>query len=485
MGRLFWKVFFGFWLTMLIAAIVAALLVRVQQSQQADEQQPGPRSLQGELFQSPWVTDRLLRHAQILRHGGSGALRAYIMQSAQRRRNQGRPDLPVLVVDAADRDLLDRPIPARALEQARRVVVPLGQLAEHEHRREPGRHGDREDILRASAAALGVRAADGGEFLLFVPRPADGPLSRRQMPLWARLPAWSLVAAGVAFSLFFSGALAWYLARPIRALRAGLRRVAEGDLDTRVAPVIGARRDELADLGRDLDRTTERLQQLLNSQRRLLHDVSHELRSPLARLSAAVGIMRQTPARFPDMLQRLEQETSRLDHLVGEILTLARLDEDQGQGKPERVDLRELMADVAADASFEAQARGVRVETADGAPALYLGHPTLLLRAIENLVRNAVRFSPEQGRVDIALEIDRRTWRIHVLDRGPGISDDLIEKVQEPFVRGGAENGDGFGLGLAIARRAAQIHGGSLELRNRDGGGLVATIVLPAPSDTR
>ncbi|MEZ5653049.1 MAG: HAMP domain-containing sensor histidine kinase [Burkholderiaceae bacterium] len=480
MGRLFWKVFLGFWLTMLMVASIAALLVLADRAGGDDDELLGRPGVHGDLLVSPWVTDRLLRHAQILRHGGRDALRDYVLAREERRGRSMRPRPAVFVTDPAGGDLLGRPVPAQALRQAREHAVALERFGAHDDARYSGGRRQADDETHADAVpAISVRDGGDRDYLLFSPRPVDGPLARRTVPLWARVPTWSLFVAGVTFSLAFSGLLAWYLARPIRALRAGLRRVAEGDLESRVAPLIGARRDELADLGRDLDRTTERLQQLLESQRRLLHDVSHELRSPLARLTAAVGIVRQTPARLPDMLDRLEQETERLDDLVGEILTLSRLEETHGHGVPVDVDLRELIADVAADAAFEAQGRAVGVSADDGPPAFVNGHPSLLLRAIENLVRNAVRFSPQGGRVTIELGAIDRGWRLAVADQGPGIAPDLLDKVLEPFVRG-SQDGQGFGLGLAIARRAVEIHGGRLELSNRhDGPGLIATIELP------
>lgn len=462
MGRLFWKVLLGFWLALLAAGTIVAIVVFTVQQTESDDELLGRADGPGLLLRSPWVSDRLLRHAEILRHAGEPALRDYMHRAHERRMARGRTPVVVLVVDARGRDLLGRPVPASALELARRVALTV-----------------EEDAAETPAVALRVSADAGGEYLLFMPRPPEWGRGRPEPPFWARLPTSALLTAGLAFSLLFSAALAWYLARPIRALRAGLRRVAGGDLGTRVAPVIGRRRDELADLGRDLDRTTERLQRLIESQRRLLHDVSHELRSPLARMQAAMGILRQTPARADSMIERLEHETRRLDELVGEILTLARLDEDPGSVAPETIDLRDLIADVVADASFEAQQRQVSVAFADGPAAAFDGRPTLLLRAVENLLRNAVRHSRPGAVVEVALDADGEHWRIDVTDRGPGIEPARLQKVLEPFVRGGADDGEGFGLGLAIAQRAVQIHGGRLELANREGGGLVATIRLP------
>ena len=475
MGRLFWKVFFGFWLTILIAAGVTALTLSVLNATgEGDAFERGDG--RGSLLQGRRVADRIERHAQILRYGGEQALRDYVEGVERRRAELGRrPPLAVLAVDDTGRELLGRRVPPDALGEARATAQAAF----------PNRDADDfTDPLRAERA-LRVESRDGSGYLLFMPRPAPSAGDRRAIPFWRRLPTEAFVSAGLVFSLLFSGALAWYLARPIRALRAGLRRVADGDLESRVEPLIGRRRDELADLGRDLDRTTERLRQLLASQRRLLHDVSHELRSPLARMQAAVGIMRQSPARLPPMLDRLEHETERLDALVGEILTLARLEETQGQGEPEPFDLRELLADVLADAAFEVQGREVEVKLVPGEAAPCVGHPALLLRALENLVRNAVRHSPDGGTVTVRLqggnEGSGERMRVEIDDEGPGIAADQLERMLEPFVRGGGDDGQGFGLGLAIARRAIEIHHGDLRLINRAEGGLRAIVELPGP----
>ena len=150
---------------------------------------------------------------------------------------------------------------------------------------------------------------------------------------------------------------------------------------------MGRRRDELADLGRDFDRMTGQLQLLMAGQRRLLHDVSHEMRSPLARLQAAVGLLRQQPENVVAGCERIERECGRMDHLVGELLTLSRLEAGVSLGANEEIDLAELLADIVEDARFEAKGRHIELEVSG--PALMLGNAELLQRAIENVVRNA------------------------------------------------------------------------------------------------
>jgi two-component system OmpR family sensor kinase len=288
------------------------------------------------------------------------------------------------------------------------------------------------------------------------------------------------IAIGILVSLGFSALLAWYLSKPIRHLRWAFAAASKGKLDTRVTSMMGRRRDEIADLGRDFDRMAQQLQQLILSQQRLLHDVSHELRSPLARLQAAIGLARQNPRKTEASLERIERESMRLDELVEEVLTLSRLEAGTGVGRRERVDLTELVADIADDARYEAQAHGRDVVFAGDGEAVSEVYGHMLHRAFENVVRNGVKFTREGTTVEVGTAATAQAITVTVADRGPGVPEGEIESIFEPFYRGGqGDHTDGFGLGLAIARRAVEAHGGRIRARNREGGGLVMEIVLP------
>lgn len=298
-----------------------------------------------------------------------------------------------------------------------------------------------------------------------------------------RLPYVPLVA-GLLVSLLFAALLAWYCAKPIRSLRAAFAAAARGRLGQRLAPAMGGRRDELADLGRDFDRMAEQLKQLMDGQRRLLHDVSHELRSPLARLQAAIGLARQQPERSEELLSRIELESVRMDGLVSELLTLSRLEAGMEERLDETVDLCELLVILVEDARFEAQARACTVEyPAPPSPSCLLtGSAELLHRALENVVRNALKHAPPGGRVGIALlpEIAPGQCGVRICDNGPGVPADDLAAIFRPFFRGeGGTHADGHGLGLAIARRIVELHGGSIVAANRDAGGLCVSIALP------
>jgi len=248
--------------------------------------------------------------------------------------------------------------------------------------------------------------------------------------------------------------------------------------------VLGRRRDEIADLGRDFDHMAARLQALVEAQKRLLHDVSHELRSPLARLQVAVGLARQQPERLESALERIERETARLDALVGELLTLSRLEAGVTGAPAGVLDAGELLEEIVADARFEAEAAGCRVELQlRGALAVH-GRDELLRRALENVIRNAVRYTARDTVVEVSAARDAVELAITVCDRGPGVPEAELDRLFEPFFR--AERGAqraGYGLGLAIARRAVEAHSGRIRASNRPGGGLCVEIRLPVGAD--
>lgn len=280
-------------------------------------------------------------------------------------------------------------------------------------------------------------------------------------------------------SLIFAALLAWYFAKPIRHLREALAEAASGNLDVRLDPRMGRRRDELADLGRDFDRMASQLQALMEGQRRLLHDVSHEMRSPLARLQAAIGLLHKQPENLTAAIERIERESVRMDRLVGELLTLSRL-EAGGEKTNEDIQLGELLNDIAQDACFEAEAQNRHVALQVEGDPVVRGNAVLLQRAVENVVRNAIRHTPENSVVQLACRLERGRVCVSICDAGPGVSEARLEDIFEPFFRAHAgTDGDGHGLGLAIAKRVVTAHGGSIRARNRAEGGFCVEIELP------
>jgi len=282
--------------------------------------------------------------------------------------------------------------------------------------------------------------------------------------------------------------LSWYLTKPIVRLRAATRQLAAGDLSARSGAPTSKRRDEIAGLMRDFDAMAERLETLVKAQSRLLNDISHELRSPLARLNVALGLARQrSDVENADMLDRIELEAARLNELIGRILTLARLEDGEQGAPPTPVPLDELVASVAEDAEFEAQARHCHVHTVipEGDWDVR-GNASLLHSAVENVVRNAIRYTQEGTSVEVKLTAEEGANRpeavIKVADSGPGVPPESLEKLFEPFYRIDDARGrltGGVGLGLAITERAVRFHGGRVSAHNRTEGGLCVEIRLP------
>ena len=453
MGRLFWK----FFLCILLAQVAAtigiggAFWLRDRARSQAIELDNGPPA---------WIA--LDAAAATLKHGGVQALRGMLGELQ-------RPQ--VFVQDSQGRELLGRAVPSELQAEVRR------QLASGEPRRGirqlAGPDGERYTAF-VRRQFRGAPLAGAGAAAAHQHRPGEAPPGAGPGRRVGQVAG--IVAATLA-SLLFAALLAWYFSRPIRALRSAFEAASRGDLAPRFANP-GRAGDELSDLGRDFDRMSARLAALMDGQRRLLHDVSHELRSPLARLQAAVGLAHQQPERIGSSLERIERESMRMDKLVGELLTLSRLEASTGLARREQLDLTELADQIAADARFEAGPEAPRISVEAPGPILVQGDPDLLWSALENVVRNAIRHGGN-GNVRIVLHLDAQWAHLDVLDCGPGIAAADLASIFRPFFRSNPNKVDGHGLGLAIAQQVLAAHGGSIGASNREGGGLQVRLSLP------
>jgi two-component system sensor histidine kinase CpxA len=327
--------------------------------------------------------------------------------------------------------------------------------------------------------------ADGQQWTIIIelqePHPMFGP---RGVP-----------GLGILLAILSSGLvcfiLARYLTSPILQLRTATQKLSAGDLTAR-AESPRFRHDEIGELVRDFNLMAERLENLVNGQNRLLTDISHELRSPLARLNVALELARQRSGpEASSALDRIDRETNRLNELIQRLLTVARLEAGQADAEVVPVTLEELIREIAKDATFEAQRRDCRVETVIGKNVEVMGNPVLLHSAIENVVRNAIRYTQEKSAVEISLDAEQQAGKreavIRVMDSGPGVPEQELEKVFQPFYRlddaRGRQTG-GVGLGLAITDRAVRLQGGTVRASNRPQGGLVVEIRLPVSGAT-
>ena len=370
---------------------------------------------------------------------GRAGLEAYLARLRENFRAEG------ILTDAAGRDLLSGQDRSEliATARARPTIPPL-------------------------RPALIGRASEDGRywFLLQVPRGRPGFLIFHPEYFWI---------LGAVILLAY--ALAFYLTSPLRSLRRAVERFGHGDFTARVRT---RRRDELGELGRTFDRMAERIQTLVAAERRLLLDISHELRSPLTRLGVAVELARSGEDREAT-LNRIQKEAERLNALMSQLLEVTRAEGDPKALRDEPVRLDELVQDVAEACALEAQAKGCTIERNPGPAVTVCGDAELLRRALENVVRNAVRYAPEGTPVEISLAAGGRLGRLSVRDQGPGVPEDRLPSIFEPFYRvetGRDRTSGGAGLGLAIARRAIELHKGTIAARNA-APGLLVEIQIP------
>jgi len=323
-----------------------------------------------------------------------------------------------------------------------------------------------------------VVVAPSGRAYIFVTRLRQSYVPRGLPPSGIAL---SILAAGV-----ISYLLALYLTSPLKKLQSVVQAFAEGNLAARVAPALGNRKDELADLGREFDDMAERIAALISAQKRLLGDISHEVRSPLARLTVALELARRNSnGKAITALDRIEQEAERVNKLVGQLLALTRLESGAEHVPPEMIALEELVQQVVDDASYEAKPQHKEVKALQMEHCRVRGSFELLRSGIENVVRNAIRYTPENTAVEVSLNWKLDTAVLIVRDHGPGVPETELRHIFEPFYRVSEAReraSGGVGLGLSIAERTVKLHGGAIRAENVQGG-LLIIIELPlAPS---
>nr|WP_246533227.1 HAMP domain-containing sensor histidine kinase [Pseudomonas lalucatii] len=293
---------------------------------------------------------------------------------------------------------------------------------------------------------------------------------------------WPLSALGIALVVLTLTSLLLTLSitRPLNRLRGAVHDLGQTAYQQDSLARLARRHDELGILARDFNRMGARLQGLIGSQRQLLRDVSHELRSPLARLRIALALAERAPAQEREKLwPRLALECDRLEALIGEILALARLDADPGGARP--IDLGALLRKLQEDARLSAPQQQIDVQVPS--EARLRGWPDMLERALDNLLRNALRFNPAGQPIELRVTPQAGELCISVRDHGPGVAAQHLAQLGEPFFRAPGQREPGHGLGLAIARRAAERHGGRLLLENRPDGGFSASLLLPLDAD--
>ncbi len=448
MRSLFLKIFLSFWVAQALF-LVLATLVTLAIRQQAE---------------SAWEAEQaqiLSQAVQTYETGGQAALAQYLDQVRQ---SQG---VRAYLLDENDQELSGR----RSRDWAK----------DGEHRRPRSSRGGFLGWMAARPQRQSITSASGHRYTLVMFPPPHGPFGDL-----------GIHGLGIFIAILSSGLVCYLLARyltsPVVRLRAATQKLAAGDLTARAGVPPPGRHDEIAELVRDFDTMADRLETSVKAQARLLNDISHELRSPLARLNVALGLSRQRSGpEAQSALERIELEANRLNELIGRLLTIARLESGDQAMKKVSIRLQELIREIAQDAEFEAQSRKCRVDVTKVDDCMVIGDPSLLRSAIENVVRNAIQYTREGTDVQIGLECRQGTYGteavIKISDSGPGVPAEALDKLFRPFYRiddaRGRQTG-GVGLGLAIAERAVRLHGGTIQASNRSGGGLMIEIRLPA-----
>ena len=450
MRSLFLKIFLSFWLALALS-VVLAILVTLAMRPQRD-------SATWEALRAKALTEAVQAYEQ----GGEPVVREYLEDLEQSHH------VRAFLFDEQGNELSQRPAPpwAERIARGRAMRRPPGFWAKWMPER----------FMRQSTTG-----ASGRPFTLVIELP-PGPrlfFGPHGVPGLGLLIA--IVSSGVV-SYF----LARYLTAPVVRLRTATQQLAAGDLTARAEAPPKRRRDEIAELVRDFNGMAARLEDLVNAQNRLLNDVSHELRSPLARLNVALGLARQrTGPEAQGALERIEREAERLNELIGRLLEIARLESGEEVQKS-AVNLAEMLHEICKDADFEAQSRNCRVKCVIADACIVMGHAGLLHSAIENVVRNATRYTREGTEVEIRLEkaqdANGAEAVVRVTDSGPGVPEEDLHKLFRPFYRlDDARNRQtgGVGLGLAITERTVRLHGGRVKAANRPQGGLIVEIRLP------
>ncbi len=449
MKSLFLKIFLSYWVAQALF-LVLAILITVAMHERGESA----------IWDAQQATV-LNKAVQAYEHGGAPDLRRYL--EAVRDSLHTRAYL----LDDQGKDLSGRELPRWAESLAKNVEPTPRDIWQR---------------LTPSPFRRQVQVASTGQrYLLVAFLPPSGPFG----PL--NVPALSILI-GVISSGLVCYLLARYLTAPVVRLRAATQRLAAGDLSARAGGLAARRKDEMAQLVRDFDTMAERLEAAVHAQSRLLNDISHELRSPLARLNVASALAHQRAGvEAHSALERIDLEAERLNGLIGGLLTIARLDTGNDARHKSPVLLGELIEGIAADANFEAQGRNCTVESIIKEDCVVVGAPVLLHSAIENVVRNGVRYTGDGSSVQIMLErgANRSVPEaiIRIVDSGPGVPDEALDKLFTPFYRIDDARGratGGAGLGLAITERAVRLHGGTVKASNRPEGGLQIEIRLPA-----
>jgi len=451
---LFWRAFLTFWGAMAVILVCGMMLTAAVAWYRFN-------SLDG-LNPASLTRDA----AQIARTQGEKGLERWV-QAMDRRYSA----LKIYILDARDADILGRRLPTRMHDWLGSYRAAPERASQAEY---PPADPEGERVSWWDPQVLAL--PDGTELLmLFLPFDSSH---------WEVLALSPVALALLLFALAVTAPFCWALSRhvtsPLAQLRQTTHALSAGRLDAHTPAKLARRKDELGLLARDFNAMADRLKALLDTREQLLHNIAHELRSPLARLRLAAELARRRDERQDLQLDRIERECERLDALVGNTLRLARL--GALPVPTETLDLAEVVASVVEDARYEAGGRQISIAWDAHAPVPLVGDRCSLASAIENVLRNALRFAPAHSTIRVRLLVSAREACLEIEDRGPGVAHDELESLFEPFYRtasGARKPGSGAGLGLSIAQAAVAAHKGRMSARNMSPQGLSVRLELP------
>lgn len=453
--KLFQRIFATFCAVFICAIFVASFSFWLVQNTHAENHRNQQRMIEEMLLESVVSSFRL--------RGEAGAREVLLNWHGQPHNN------PIIVI-AGDgkQDILGRVISAKRIEQAKSYTL----------------QNPNDESIRIEFDRLGE------EYLFFI-RDWDKKEAKRLSsplyipglplePIWHELIILSFIFA---VGLLLAYILANNITKPIRILGQGMSNLAAGDFETRISPQMTDRQDELSHLAGQFDKMAQQLKKLVEKERHLLHHVSHEMRSPLARIQAIIGLIHAQPHKQEQYLQRLENELERMDTLVGELLTLSRLESSNQPVEKEPLKLFPFLQQLVEDSQSVAQHNQQKVEFCGQEKckqAVIMANESYLYRAIDNVIRNAMKYSPEGAKITIYFFEDPDHWVIDVIDNGKGVDEHQLPHIFTAFYRADSSaNKVGTGLGLAITRHVMEQHGGHVFAENIQPNGLKVRFVFP------
>lgn len=376
-----------------------------------------------------------------------------------------------VIIGDEEKDILNRPVEVKMIESARTFAVE-----------NPGSEVARIEFDRW-----------GEEYLFFIRNWDNQQAQRLPSPLFIPglhlKPIWHefiILSFIILVGLLLAYILTNNIIKPIRILGFGMKRLAAGDLETRISQQLDDRDDELSQLAGQFDKMAGQLQKLVAKERHLLHHVSHEMRSPLARMQAIIGLIQSQPQKQEQYIKRLEGELTRMDTLVGELLTLSRLETSNMTLEKDKLALvpffMQLVEDSQPVAGQNNQSVLLEIEKIPENAQL-LANEGFLYRAFDNVIRNAIAYSPEGSTIKVCLHQDARNWLVDITDNGPGVDEMQLPHIFTAFYRADSSaHKPGTGLGLAITQHVIHQHCGKIIAENMKPNGLRMRCILPKQS---